>query len=189
MRHRRFCKPTLALLLIACCTVVLSACGQTQQTQQSKPASEGLDVNVGGVTYNVFISRELNIRDAEDQAYYQGPEAPPGTEYMGVFLRACNKDTRPHVAASQFLVRDVSGAEFKPLALAQSNLFAYRPKELSPGQCIPEPGTIASSGPTNGSLLVFQVPFTVDENRPLSLQVTSPPDSSGQPQTQLFELE
>jgi hypothetical protein len=167
---------------------VLSACGQTQQ-QPQKPATEGLDVNVGGVTYNVFISRELNIRDAEDQAYYQGPEAPPGTEYMGVFLRACNKDSQPHVSASQFVVRDVRGAEFRPLPLAQSNLFAYRPKVLNPGQCIPEPGSIAASGPTNGSLLVFQVPFTVDENRPLSLQVTSPPDSSGQSQTQVFGLE
>ena len=40
-----------------------------------EPAREGLAIHVGGIDYNVFITRELNLEITPDKAYYEGPPA------------------------------------------------------------------------------------------------------------------
>lgn len=148
----------------------------------------GFNTDVAGITYNVILSRELNPADAEDQSYITR-EAPPGSGYFGVFFRACNEDSKPHTTASDFTVRNSLGETFKPVGLSPENNFAYRPRQLNPGQCIPEKGSIASQGPTNGSLIVFQLPFAAIEDTPINLDVVGPAAGvAGSPQSQTFEL-
>jgi hypothetical protein len=69
------------------------------------------------------------------------------------------------------------------------NGFAYRAVPLTHRACIPKIGSLASSSPTNGSLLVFKLPLTTLENRPLDLQIVSPPDQSGRTEIGLIELD
>ena len=63
----------------------LSGCGK----RELKTGREGQGIKVGGVTYNVYITRQLNPRDAEDSAYTAGIRTDqPGYYFYGVFLTA-----------------------------------------------------------------------------------------------------
>lgn len=178
MASRRKTFAALACLLVA--LVALTGCDNTREKDAGR---EGLPEKIGNIEYNVFITRELNLRDVEDRGYYQGPEAPPGFALYGVFVQACNPNeeaSKPHVpAASQFEIEDTQGNTFKPLPLPANNIWAYRAQPLKQKACIPKKGTLASAGPTNGSLLVFKLPLQTLENRPLDLKITSPSSETG----------
>src|SRR4051812_11189319 len=112
---------------------------------------EGQGIKVAGVTYNVYITRQLNPHDAEDSAYTAGQRADqPGFYFYGVFLTACNERTDGSVLTptDDFAIRDTQGDRFSPLALPPTNVFAYRPKALAKKSCVPARGTIAATGPT-----------------------------------------
>jgi hypothetical protein len=67
----------LVAALLALVVPVLSGCTKHHET----PEPEGQPVTVDGLSYNVYITRQLNLRDPEDHDYYSGPEAPRGFEY------------------------------------------------------------------------------------------------------------
>jgi hypothetical protein len=167
-----------AALLVALLAVVVALTG-CENTREKDAGREGLPEEIGHLEYNVFITRELNPQDVEDRGYYQGPEAPPGFALYGVFLQACNPNedvNAPHwLAASRFEVEDTQGNKFTPVPMPENNIWAYRARPLKQNACIPKEGTLASVGPTNGSLLIFKIPLQSLENRPLNLLITSPP--------------
>lgn len=165
----RRARPRSALIACAVAALVVTGCGKEEHTDEAK--REGLGVEVGGLTYRVYITRQINPRDAEDRAYWQGPDAPPGTTYYGVFLSVCNEGKQPLTPVGDFTVVDNQGNTFKPLPLKTTNVFAYRPRLLTRNACVPEAGSTAATGPTGGSLLVFKIPVTSIENRPLLLQI------------------
>ena len=138
---------------------------------RKEPVREGLAVPLAGVDYNVFITRQLNTKIPPDEAYYEGPAPPKGETLYGVFLQACNEGTRSTQTASRFTVVDNQGNEFEPRELPAENEFAYRSKRLQPNECIPQAGSVAQLGPTAGSMLLFQLPLTTTENRPLELEI------------------
>ena len=174
MTPRRPKAALLAAFLAA--LVALTGC---ENTREKDAGREGLPEEIGHLEYNVYITRELNPQDVEDRGYYQGPEAPPGFALYGVFLQTCNPNedvNAPHwLAASRFEVEDTQGNKFTPEPMKQDNIWAYRARPLKQNACIPKEGTLASVGPTNGSLLVFKIPLQSLENRPLNLLITSPP--------------
>jgi len=162
--------------LLACALAALTA-GGCSSGRPNGAAREGLYENVAGIDYNVFITRELNLRDSEDRGYYRGPEAPPGFALYGIFIQVCNHGHGFRTPNTTFTVEDNQGNRFHPLPLPADNLFAYRPRRLSRNACIPEAGTAAYSGPTGGALLLFKFPLTSLENRPLELLIDAPPGS------------
>jgi hypothetical protein len=180
----------LARLAIAACALLLAsgvaACGEDEQGVE-EPAREGLALELGGVDYNVFITRQLNPRITPDSAYYDGPEAPPGRTIYGVFLQACNNSEEAQETADRFTVRDNQDHEFEPTELPEDNQFAYHPRRLDPKECIPEAGSVAQLGPTAGSMLLFEFPLQATENRPLELEIENP--SGGEPEKLTFELD
>src|SRR3954467_4100293 len=105
-RRRIFAAVAIALAGL----VALTGC---ENTRENNAGREGLPEEVGHVKYNVFITRELNLRDVEDSGYYKGPEAPPGFALYGVFLQACNPSTKvsdPHwTAPRNFETADTQG--------------------------------------------------------------------------------
>ncbi|MGI8946355.1 MAG: hypothetical protein ACR2GL_08975 [Thermoleophilaceae bacterium] len=158
-----------AVALIA--ALALAACGSEEEPGVEEPAREGLAIDVGGIDYNVFLTRELNLAITPDVAYYDGPPAGLGRALYGVFLRACNEGDEPRVSASQFHVEDNQGNEFEPIELPPENAFAYTARELPPGDCIPADGSVAQLGPIAASMLLFDFPFENTENRPLELTI------------------
>jgi hypothetical protein len=176
--RRRMMLPRQKLVLFVCLLaglgVLLAGC---ENPRENDAAREGLPEEVGHLEYNVYITRELNLRDVEDKGYYDGPEAPPGFALYGVWLQACNEgDSGPNwTAASRFVIEDNQGNEFRPLPVDPDNVFAYRARPLEEGGCIPQEGSLAASSPTNGALLIFKLPLQALENRPLQLIIESPP--------------
>jgi len=166
-----------ALLLLALvASLGVSACGTTPQEVRGGAYREGLAFPVGGIDYNVFITRELNLRVPPDKAFYQGPEPAKDQLLYGVFLQACNSGEKPRPTAEHFIVKDSEGTEFEPVELPKDNAFAYHPARLQPDQCIPESGSVAQQGPTAASMLLFKIPLSNTENRPLELEIQSPFD-------------
>jgi hypothetical protein len=173
--------------LVACALAALALAG-CSSGRPNGAAREGLYEDVAGLDYNVFITRELNLRDAEDRDYYRGPEAPPGYALYGVFIQVCNHGDGFRTPNTTFTVEDNQGNKFHPLPLPASNVYRYRPRRLSHGACIPEPGSAAANGPTAGSLLLYKFPLTSLENRPLELLIEAPPGSP-KPASKRIELD
>ncbi len=170
-----------ACLLALAAPLGLVACGDDEQGID-EPAREGLAIELGGVDYTVFITRELNPKITPDNAYVTD-EAPPGESLYGIFLRACNVSDDQREVASDFTVTDNQGNKFEPEPLPDDNQFAYIPRALDPEECIPEAGSVAQLGPTAGSMLLFQFPLENTENRPLELEI----EQNGEKRT--FELD
>src|SRR3954447_24179224 len=170
---RRMKLPRPKVAALACALVALVALTGCENTREHKAGREGLPEKIGNVDYNVYITCELNLRDREDQGYYQGPEAPPGFALYGVFLQACNPSSNANqhwTPASNFEIEDTAGNKFKPLQIPANNIWAYRARPLKEHACIPETGSLAAAGPTNGALLIFRLPLATLENRPLDLR-------------------
>lgn len=165
--------PKLPLLLaLAVAALALVACGnKDEHPGVDHPAREGLAVELNGVAYNVFITRQLNIRIPPDQAYYDGPEPEEGETFYGVFLQACNATEETQQTVDEFTIVDNQGNEFEPEELPENNAFAYHARELLSRECIPEPGSVAQLGPSAGSMLLFRLPLENTEYRPLELEM------------------
>jgi hypothetical protein len=149
----------------------LAACGADKSEQGVKePASEGLALNLEGLKYNVFLTRQLNARIQEDRAYIK-EDAPPGSSLYGVFIQVCNHGKTPKTPTDTFVVKDNQGNRFAPKEMSPGNDFAYVPHEILPHECIPEAGSVAQLGPTAGAMLLFQFPLQNTENRPLELEI------------------
>jgi hypothetical protein len=169
--------PRLPILvcLLALAAALAAGCGD-EEPGVDEPAREGFAVELEGIDYNVFITRELNTRITPDRAYFDD-EAPPGEALYGVFLEACNVSGEERESASEFTLRDNQDNEFEPETLPEDNAFAYNSRTLLPKECIPEAGSVAQLGPTAGSMLLFQLPLDVTENRPLELEIEAGEES------------
>jgi hypothetical protein len=168
----------------------LAACGPDEEAVGvEEPAREGLALDIGGLEYNVFITRELNLAITPDKDYYDGPPAEPGHALYGIFIRVCNAGDDVLPSAEEFKVTDNQGTEFEPIELPEDNAFAYNAQELGREECIPEDGSVAQQGPTAGSMLLFDFPLESTENRPLELEITSPATAEHESETKRFHLD
>ena len=183
----RLARPRSAVLACAVAAIVAAGCGEEEE---GEPKREGLGAEVAGVKYTVFITRQINPRNASDRGYYQGPEPEPGFTHYGVFVNVCNETEgfKVPIDAHEFVVKDSQGNEFEPVELEEDNVFAYRSRRLSKGACVPEAGSPAATGPTGGALLLFEFPVQTLENRPLELEIEDTgPD--GHHERQAIELD
>ncbi|HEX8645923.1 MAG TPA: hypothetical protein VF715_03415 [Thermoleophilaceae bacterium] len=161
-----------AILTCAAAAIFAAGCGSEEKDE---PKREGLGEEVAGVTYNVFITRQINQHLASDRHFYRGPEPRPGFTYYGVFIKVCNETEgflHP-IDYDEFHVKDSQGNEFEPVELEDDNAFAYRSRRLSRRACVPEAGSAPATGPTGGALLLFEFPLQTLENRPLELEIES----------------
>jgi len=66
------------------------------------------------------------------------------------------------------------------------NAFAYRGGPVQAKSQIPEPNSVAESGPTQGALLLYKIQVASLDNRPLTIKIVDPNDQS---QTASAELD
>jgi hypothetical protein len=168
----------LMLLCLAALAGGPAACGNSDEEKGvDEPAREGLAIELDGIEYNVFITRQLNTKVTPDKAYFEGPEAGPGETLYGVFIQVCNRSDEAHQTAEEFKIKDNQDNEFEPEELPEDNAFAYHAGELEPNECFPEAGSVAQLGPTSGSMLLFRLPLENTEYRPLELEVQGEGDN------------
>ena len=162
----------LMLLCLAGLAAGGAACGNSDEKKGiEEPAREGLALELDGVEYNVFITRQLNIKVTPDKAYFEGPEPAVGETLYGVFIQVCNRSDDPHQTVDSFTIKDNQDNEFEPEELPEDNAFAYHAGELQPNECFPEAGSVAQLGPTAGTMLLFRLPLQNTEYRPLELEL------------------
>jgi hypothetical protein len=167
---------TLACLLGA--ALGLSACGHSNHPPTAE--NNGVYITAGPITYQLQVSRQLNQYATEDRQYITGlptRQSPlgPAQLWYGVFLWAKNQTDHSQTTTTNFDIVDTEGSHYYPISVnAQTNPYAWTAQSLAPGAIEPAPDTTASFGPTQGSLLLFKLPASVYDNRPLTLEIRSP---------------
>ena len=170
-RRNRFAPMALAALVLFALALTVSACGYSSD---SKDVVEGEVVELGELKYQVIFSRFLNLNDNEDSPYLVGQQpAAKGSNYFGVFLEVQNKSEDTQKLASSFTIADADGQTFD--ALPSESLYAFPlGGEVESQEPIPAPDSTAQQGPIQGSLVLFELPASASENRPLTLEIAGP---------------
>ena len=189
---RRFAALTRRSWLLAgalALSLGLTACGH-KESHPTKADNEGVYVDVGPLTYQVQISRQLNPFNVEDKGYLSGVNAAPplpDEEWFAVFLWAKNETDANHTTANSFAIVDTQGNRYTPIAINSAvNPYAWTPQTLKPNGTYPVPESTAYFGPTQGAELLFKLNNSVYSNRPLTLLIY-PPDGS-KPSTVSLDL-
>jgi hypothetical protein len=168
---RRGNKGALAILLaLALVLVGVAGCG----SDEGKEADEGVPIKLGDLQVNVSETRFLNPSQPDDSQYLQGQKLPlPASQaYLGVFLTIHNESDDPVQLPTyaDTSVVDTTGAAYQ--AVPSTNDFAAPlGTELVGKGDVPAPDTAAANGPTQGALVIFLVDQSVNENRPLKLEI------------------
>jgi hypothetical protein len=170
-RRTRLVLPLLAALLLGLVAMTVSACGYSSD---SKDVVEGEVVELGDLKYQVVFSRFLNPNDNEDAAYLVGqPPLPKGSTYFGVFLEVQNKSEDTQKLAESFTIKDADEETYE--AIPSESLYAFPlGGEVESQEPIPAPDSTPQQGPIEGSLVLFELPASASENRPLTLFIAGP---------------
>lgn len=165
------------LVFLAVFAAILAGCGNKQELT-TVAETEGIYLDVGGLTYQVQLSRFLNPGDVEDKEYLVGlpagtPTQLPGDEtWFGVWMRVKNYSDEALTPTDTFKIVDTEENTFEPVPIdAAENPFAYNPILLQHSQVLPTPGTAAANGPIQGSLILFRLKADSLANRPLKLEI------------------
>jgi hypothetical protein len=170
-RRSRFTLPLLAACALLALLLGLSACGYSSD---EKEVVEGEPVELGELKYNAIFSRFLNPSDKEDSAYLVGqPKPEPGSTYFGVFFEVQNESDEPQTLADHFTIHDADRQEFE--AVPSESLYALPwGGEVEAEEQIPVLDSTAETGPIEGSVVIFELPASASENRPLILEIPGP---------------
>lgn len=188
----------LLLLFVLVLSLGAGACGQEgdesiQGTGTPGEAfREGLSEPLDGLEYNVFITRQLNTAITPDQAFYKGPPPGKGKVFLGMFMEVCNheKEAARSRPPDSFVVVDSQKNEFKPMPLPRENDFAYNERALQPNECMPAAGSVAQQQSASGVMLMYEVPLSSLENRPLEVEIEGAYDAlKGERERLGFELD
>ena len=174
----------LALALVAVAAVlVLAACGNKPRIS-TVGDTEGTYLNVGPLTYQVQISRQLNPNDIEDRTYLQGvapfqAKLATGQTWFGIFIRVANETKKAHPAANDFTIVDTQDDRYFPVKQSPLNHFTYQGGIVPPSGLLPPVNSVASEGVIQGSLVLFKLPLSALDNRPLEFIVTDQLQNKG----------
>ena len=164
--------------LLALAAVVAAGCGGEPHDVRTQGETEGLYIEVDELTYQIQMSRILEPASREDQGYLrglaEGIEPTAEEVWFAIFLRVQNQTDETHRSADRFEIVDTTNKTYRPVGLdLRSNVFAYRPAEVSPGTVIPEPDSPSFNGPIQGDLILFKVQVRSLYNRPLQFRISS----------------
>jgi hypothetical protein len=168
----------LAVALSLAVVPALTACGN-KQDKTLTAETEGIYIDLGQLKYQVEISRQLNPADIEDRDFLKGVSDQLGPEdvWFAVFVRVQNGSDKAQKPATRFDIVDTQEDEYTPVAIdTASNDFAYDPVVIPGKGLLPNPDATAAQNSINGELLLFKMPRTTLDNRPLELKIHDPAD-------------
>jgi hypothetical protein len=159
------------LFVILAIAVSTSGCDKEVHALEAK---EGTRISLDNLFYQVQISRQLNPKDVEDSYYLQDQPAPArGDAYFGVFMRVDNEEHDGRilpVGTDRMKITTASGEEFEPLEVHAPG-WGYAPAPIGKGGMLPTPNSPAYVGPIRGGLVLFRIPQSALNARPLHLEV------------------
>ena len=159
-----------AVLIIVVAALAIAGCGGEEERTVAE--TEGLYLDVGGLKYQVQLSRYMNPNDVEDRDYFAGlPETTPqpaaDETWFGVWVRVQNVSDDAHRSAGQWEIHDTQDNIYRPVPL--DSPFAYRAGTVPPKTVWPLPDSAAGQGAEQGQLLLFKIANESFQNRPLEL--------------------
>jgi hypothetical protein len=171
----------------------LAACGNhtDESARVVRADNEGIYLSLGELKYQVQTSRQLNPNDVQDRYLLRGLPAAqqqltPDEVWFGVFMQVENEGSTPLPPSGAIEIVDTQEEVFTPLALDDTNLFAYRSTEpIPPGEILPLKDTPAYDTPIRGAMLLFKLKSTALDNRPLELKI----EGTTTPQTGIIDLD
>jgi hypothetical protein len=182
-RSRKSLLSVAALALVA-----LGGCGSSHSkvTTGTYAGESGVNapyLDVGPLTYEVQLSRQLNPYDTEDEAYLRGltplqRKLAPDQEWFAVFIQVYNRDSRPHPAASTLTISDTQSNLYTTVTPDATNEFAYRGGLVAANGRLPVLDSVAANGPTQGALLLYKIQIVSLDNRPLTFKIVDPEDAA-----------
>jgi hypothetical protein len=178
---RALIAPALALLALAGCGSSHSRV--TTGTYAGESGANAPYLDVGALTYQVQLSRQLSPFDTEDASYLQGLTAAqgaltPAQEWFGVFVQVYNRTTTAEQAATSLTISDTQGNVYTPVVPTAVNQFTYRAGTVLAKGRLPVPDTGAAAGATQGALVLYKIQTVSLNNRPLKLTIVDPEDPS-----------
>jgi hypothetical protein len=191
LRRLVIAAPATAALAFAVTGCATSSYNTKQQTPAMRKAdkltghevaddeNDGAYVSAGALTYQLEISRELNQYGTEDKQYIHGlPKGytQPNSQQLwyGVFMWAKNQTNKTHTTTDNFSIEDTQGDKYYPVKLdPKDNPFAWHSQALAPGTTEPGQDTAAAQFYTGGKILLFKLPTTIYNNRPLTLYINN----------------
>ncbi len=178
----------LPVALLAAGALTLGACGNdespvTTGTYAGESGKNAPYLDVGPLVYQVQLSRALNPFNQEDALYLEGltPRQAflkPGEEWFAVFMQVRNPTPHPHLATLRITIYDTQNNVYLPVIPPGVNHYAYRGEAVPGNGQIPIAGSTAAIGPTGGQVLLFKIKDISLNNRPLTIKIVSPTDSS-----------
>jgi hypothetical protein len=167
-----------SVLAAALVVGLLSGCETNPESDLS--VEEGQPMKLGELLYNVQISRYLNPRDHEDEAYLAGQPPPPNDKlYLGVFMTIENEADTTQDVPADFKVVDTEGREVNPIP--SDSLFALKlGGKVAANDQLPNPESTAANGPIQGAMVLFLIDEASTEARPLTLDIPSSAGSTGE---------
>lgn len=174
MLLRRVLMVLLSLALVG----AVSACGN-KQDKTLTAETEGPYLDVGDLQYQVQISRQLNPYDIEDRAYLKGvtDQLQPGEVWFAVFMNVSNPTDKTQQPAKAYEITDTQGNTFTPVSIdLKSNDYGYEGLPIPGKGVLPNPNETAAQNSINGRLLLFKIPLSSLDNRPLELKIHNPDD-------------
>lgn len=159
----------LAALLVPL-SLVAAGCAANKPTE----VEEGEPLDLGGLVYNVALTRFLNPDNVEDKEYLVGQPPPPsGSDYMAVFLTILNEDKGTALpSAHTYQVYDTTGAVYRPLE-SRSPFALDVGASVPVGEELPIEDSTAATGPTESAMLLFLIPASAPDSRPFKMEVQS----------------
>jgi hypothetical protein len=166
MKTRRLLRllPALAVLALS---AALVACNTSED---KRALSEGQPVQLGDLQYNIVFSRFLNPNDVEDHEYLVGQPAPkPDQLYLGVFVQILNKNKNsPVTVPSGWTITDTEHNNYYPLP-SRSPYALRLGAPIGPQDQAPALDSTPQVGPIEGSMVLFSIPDSATEVRPIRL--------------------
>jgi hypothetical protein len=166
MKTRRLLRllPALAVLALS---AALVACNTSED---KRDLSEGQPVQLGDLQYNIVFSRFLNPNDVEDHEYLVGQPAPkPDQLYLGVFVQILNKNKNsPVTVPSGWTITDTEHNTYYPLP-SRSPYALRLGAPIGPQDQAPALDSTPQVGPIEGSMVLFSIPDSATEVRPIRL--------------------
>jgi hypothetical protein len=165
------------IALIAAGSLAAAATGCGSDEPVTNAATEGIYLDLGGMKYQIQMSRYLNPADVEDRSYLlglpSGVQAGTGDVWFGIWMRVQNETDKPLPAATDYTITDTQKTVYRPVPLdPKSNPFAYQGGTVPANDLMPLPDSAAANNPIQGSLILFKVKVDSLQNRPLILHIS-----------------
>ena len=167
------------VVVLAVCALAVAGCGNKEK-ETTFSDTEGMYLDLGGLKYQVQISRQLNPQDVEDHNYLTGvprelSRLAPGDSWFAVFIRVENGSDKYRQAAGSFTLKDTQDNTFLPVPVARTKPFGYHGGFVAPKNTLPPAQSPAQLNESiGGAMVLFKVPNASYANRPLELTIRNP---------------